>query len=577
MKQRLLNISNLNSIIIVSLVTLLLFVSFAFFQNKREYNETISQAKLNLSRLTEIVSSNVEIGFISVDQTLRRAVERQYFNMLFGKSLKSDMEHNIGIWVNEVPHISALLIADKNAFVDIVVRKEDNSYTKYTNVQEVIKRHVDIHKELNNKDLYITSLSSEKDNQIIASRRLESLQGEFDGLVMAIIDGNHLLKILESSLNEQKVQLAVTHTSNTNDFLLVNDDSVSLFKDVISDFKSESAMSKQVMEKTIDNKFQLFSSHKLNDLPISVLLTIDESGIFKHLNAVKNQYYLFAAIFIVFTGIIITFAYFFDKQVKKSKNSENKALLASQAKSDFLAKMSHELRTPLNAIIGFSEMLSKDYFGKLSPQQTERITDINSCGNHLLELINDVLDFSKGDAGKLTLREEIVDIGKTVNSSIRIIEQKARSNGVNVLNAIEQKDIFIYADRRKIKQIIINLLSNAIKFTPEGGKITISCYEDKESNMVISVSDTGRGIDSKDIPKAMAVFEQVHGDDVDQGTGLGLPLCQMLTQMHGGAFKLESKVGQGTTAYVVIPHSRIRRKTEPNPKIIRQEEAYLVD
>ena len=566
MNQQLLKISNLRTMVIVSTIALLLFVSFAFFQNKREHDETISQAKLDLSRLTEILSSNVEIGFISVDQTLRRAVERQYFNMLFGKSLKSDMEHNINIWVNEVPHISAMLISDENGFVDIVVRKDEESYTKYTNVQDIIKKHVSHHKEFAQNKLYITPLSSEKDSQMIASRRLENLNGQFDGLVLAIIDGNLLINILQTALNEKQVQLAVTHNGETNNLLLSNSNQASFLQPIINNLNDDISSSNKMFEKTIDGKFQLFSGQALKDLPVSVFLSIDESGIFDHINAVKNEYYLFGITFILFISLIITFSYFFDKQVKKAKNSENKALLASQAKSDFLAKMSHELRTPLNAIIGFSEMLSMNYFGKLTPQQNERITDINSCGNHLLELINDVLDFSKGDAGKLTLREEIVDIGKAVNASIRIIEQKARTSGISVLSEVEQKKNYVYADRRKIKQIIINLLTNSIKFTPDGGNIIVKANYDKEGDFVLSVSDTGRGIESKDIPKAMAVFEQVHGDDVDQGTGLGLPLCKMLTEMHGGNFKLESKIDVGTTASIVLPKERNRTNTKATSK-----------
>jgi signal transduction histidine kinase len=156
------------------------------------------------------------------------------------------------------------------------------------------------------------------------------------------------------------------------------------------------------------------------------------------------------------------------------------------------------------------------------------------------------------------LKEEIVDIGKVVNTSIRIIEQRARNNGISVINAVPEEDNLVFADKKKLKQIIINLLSNSIKFTPEGGKIIISSHYDKDKNFVISVSDTGRGMDKKDIPKAMAVFEQVHGEDVDEGTGLGLPLCKMLAQMHDGSFKLNSKVGVGTTAYVTLPNNRLR-------------------
>lgn len=529
---------------------------FSFFQNKREYNETIGQAKLDLSRLTEVASSNIEMGLISVDQTLKRAVERQYFNLLFGKSLNSDMQHNLKMWVTEVPHISAIMITNQQSSIEVAFKRDEYLSIEGRELHEVIKTHFKAQKELAGDELYITRLEGLENNQIVASRRLENLKGEFDGLVVAVIDGKQMINLLQSTLNEKKIEVAILQ--NSGSLLMSSSHEMKVFESVVSNFDLKDKSQNQIIQQKLDNKLRLFSHQSLRILPVSVLLTIDDSGIFEYLNKVQRQYYLFASIFVLFIGLIISFSYLFDKQIKKARNAENKAILASQAKSDFLAKMSHELRTPLNAIIGFSEMIAKEYFGKLSPQQSERIMDINACGNHLLELINDVLDFSKGTAGKLTLKEEVVDIGKVVNVSIRIIEQKARNNGISVINAVPEQDNLIFADRKKLKQIIINLLSNSIKFTPEGGKIIISSHYDKDKNFVISVSDTGRGMDKKDIPKAMAVFEQVHGEDVDEGTGLGLPLCKMLAQMHDGSFKLNSKVGVGTTAYVTLPNSRLR-------------------
>lgn len=560
MKQRFLKISNLSSIVVISLIATAIVLSFSLFQNKRESSETIKQAKNDLSRLTEVASSNIEIGLISVDQTLRRAAERQYFNLLFGKQLNLDMQHNLKMWVTEVPHISAMMITNQRSSIEVAFKRDEYLSIEGIELHNVIKTHFNVQKELASDTLYITQFEGLEPNQLVASRRLQNLQGELDGLVVAIIDSKQLINLLKPTLSEKNIEVAILQ--NSGSLLMSSSSDLKIFESVVSNFDLNDKSTNQIHEQNTDTKLRLFSHQSLGTLPVSVILTIDDSEIFAYMNAVQNQYYMFAIIFVAFIGSIISFAYLFDKQIKKSRSAENKAILASQAKSDFLAKMSHELRTPLNAIIGFSEMISKEYFGKLSPEQSERILDIHACGNHLLELINDVLDFSKGSAGKLTLKEEIVDIGKIVNTSIRIIEQRARNNGISVINAVPEEDNLVFADRKKLKQIIINLLSNSIKFTPEGGKIIISSHYDKEKNFVISVSDTGRGIDKKDIPKAMAVFEQVHGEDVDEGTGLGLPLCKMLAEMHNGNFKLSSKVGVGTTAYVTLPNNRLRPRVK---------------
>jgi len=202
-------------------------------------------------------------------------------------------------------------------------------------------------------------------------------------------------------------------------------------------------------------------------------------------------------------------------------------------------------------------MINSGYFGPLNAKQKERIHDINLCGSHLLQLITDILEFSKGDAGKLELAEEKVDMGEIVNESVRIMSGKIKTKNIHTVIAIEPSLPFLWGDKRKIRQILINLLSNSVKFTPEDGTITVAVRLDQHENMSLIVADSGIGIAENDISKALSVFGQVHRSKSHEGTGLGLPLCKMYAELHDGRLLLTSKIGEGTTVRILFPHQRI--------------------
>ena len=240
--------------------------------------------------------------------------------------------------------------------------------------------------------------------------------------------------------------------------------------------------------------------------------------------------------------------------------AKEEAELHNRAKSEFLANMSHELRTPLNAIIGFSEMIRRETFGPVgSPKYLEYVTDINESGTHLLELINDILDLSKIEAGELELHEQGVDVSRVVRSCLTLVKDRAEAGEIEVKCDSASNLPGLYADERKLKQILINLLSNAIKFTPTGGKVTITSWFNSDDGYVFEISDTGIGIAPEDIPKALTPFRQVDNDMSRKydGTGLGLPLTAALTELHGGSLDLQSEVGVGTTVTVRFPAERI--------------------
>jgi two-component system, cell cycle sensor histidine kinase PleC len=240
--------------------------------------------------------------------------------------------------------------------------------------------------------------------------------------------------------------------------------------------------------------------------------------------------------------------------------ARDEAEYANRAKSQFLAVMSHELRTPLNAIIGFSEMIHSELYGSLGDDRYKQYAqDIHNSGDHLLSIINDILDLSKIEAGQSELNEEEIDLAKMVTSIRRIMHERAAAAGISFLCDSGEGLPWVLADRRALKQILLNLLSNAVKFTPKGGRVELRMAIDPDRTLRIVVSDTGIGINAEDIPRAMAAFGQV--DDSwsrkYEGAGLGLPISRALTQLHGGTLELSSQPGTGTTVTVRLPPERV--------------------
>ena len=234
------------------------------------------------------------------------------------------------------------------------------------------------------------------------------------------------------------------------------------------------------------------------------------------------------------------------------------AAAASQAKSQFLAAMSHELRTPLNAIIGFSEMLSREMFGTLDTRYRDYATNIYDSGRHLLGLINDVLDFSKLEAGRFELQDDVVEIDHIITETVKMIGQQVKRGSLHLIQDLPPQLPRIHADSRRVRQILLNLISNSIKFTPEGGEIKISAGM-TDGELILTISDTGIGMSADDIPKALTRFGQIDSrlSRKYDGTGLGLPLSKRLIELHGGTLAIDSVVGAGTTVTLRFPRERV--------------------
>ncbi|MDD2679484.1 MAG: ATP-binding protein [Candidatus Omnitrophica bacterium] len=260
-------------------------------------------------------------------------------------------------------------------------------------------------------------------------------------------------------------------------------------------------------------------------------------------------------------GDIIRIISRFFEQKRELEKAKIQADAANRAKSDFLANMSHELRTPLNAIIGFAEVMQDQYFGPLNEKQKKYVDNINTSGRHLLSLINDILDLSKVEAGKMELEPENLSLKKDIlEPSLILLQEKAHKHNVSLsLEVAPEADINLAADPKKLKQIIFNLLTNAVKFTPDGGSVEISAKRSQGAAagdfIEISVKDSGIGIKPEDLSKLFQTFSQIESTYTKtvEGTGLGLALTKKLVELHGGKIWVESEFGKGSKFIFSIP------------------------
>jgi len=251
-----------------------------------------------------------------------------------------------------------------------------------------------------------------------------------------------------------------------------------------------------------------------------------------------------------------------------SDEARRRAEEANLAKSRFLASMSHELRTPLNAILGFSEVMAKEVLGRIDNQSyREYARDIHDSGQHLLDLINEILDLSRIEAGRYQLNEEPLALAAVAEDCCHLMELKARTKNIRIVQQFEPSLPRLFADERALRQIVLNLLSNAIKFTPSGGEILVRVGWTAGGGQYASIRDNGPGIPPEEIPIVLSAFGQgtIAIKSAEQGTGLGLPIVQGLMALHGGAFEFRSKLREGTEAIAIFPASRVMEVLPPMP------------
>jgi signal transduction histidine kinase len=527
------------------------------------HQQALSEGKHETERLVRIISDHTELTFLAADLTLRRAVEKQYFNALFGNNLRDDIQNNFTLWVEQNPQISAMLMTDAKGQIQAIYRKL--GYETWLDGRESLHNETYFHvqKEASDNELLFAEPQPNWINDgkfIVMSRRINKLDGSFGGIVVAAVSSNYLTDFYNSLqvagrtkmlLMVEDQKLLIGKLDDPRDLEIIRDELK------VRDVKEmKPGIHTSVTSQGWDKELRIISYSYLPDLHIAIALLMHGDDVFSQWWQERKQDVLLFGVFTLFIALLSAFSLVMLKQIRRGERSEKTAIVASQAKSEFLANMSHELRTPLNAIIGFSEMLDSGYFGVLNSKQKERVHDIHMCGTHLLELINDILEFSKGEAGKLELKEDKINVNALVGECVRFFSERARQQKVDLVDSIP-RDLRIMADQRKLKQVIINLVSNAVKFSYEGGKVEIAARRTEDGRMTITVSDRGIGMAPEDIPKALSVFGQVHKVEGYEGTGLGLPLCKVFVEMHGGKLRIESLKGVGTRVSIILPETRV--------------------
>lgn len=549
------------SVIMVFALGILLYV-----RAEDDYENTVKYARNNAKQLSQIVTDHLTLTLFSVDMTMKKMIEKHNSLSHIEDLADQSIHGNITAWGSQVPNLKALIITDEYGRVRTLYVNDEfkNFYFRGTSLAE--KDYFLIHKV----GSYIDSLYIDSDlvghtrlNHMILSRSLKKPDGSFDGIVMAAVDNSYLLNFLSSMKDFRKNKLAI-FSRDSGKLLFSQASDETEFKWLGEKIKPDSGFVVTQDTITIDDnnnqktkELRIYTLQSLPNFNIILSLMVHGDDVLAGWKLDRINDIIFFGIMMLFAAAAGVFAHILTKQMQKVEASERTAVLASQTKSEFLANISHELRTPLNAIIGFSEMMDAGYFGPLNAKQKERMQDISSCGSHLLELINDVLEFSKADAGKLELREKRCDIAKIIDDSIRIFAERARVEGKELMANVSSSIPSVRADERKLKQIVINLIANAVKFTNKGGHIEVSANLDTDKNILLVVKDNGIGIAPEDIPKALSVFGQAHSQAKYGGTGLGLPLSKMLVELHGGELRLESLKGVGTKVTIMLPTSRL--------------------
>ena len=306
------------------------------------------------------------------------------------------------------------------------------------------------------------------------------------------------------------------------------------------------------------NNLQPGASWRLNDVMGGFAIDIPLGGVLADL---RNESFAIGTVIFLLIGVVgLRMSVAAYRRSHEREAAREQAETANRAKSEFLANMSHELRTPLNAIIGFSEMMLREVLGKLGNEQYRAyVGDIHDSGTHLLKIINDILDLSKAEAGKLTLDEGIFDVRDAVRSVFQLTSVRMFECGLSEMLDVPADLPLLRADERKLMQMLLNLVTNAIKFSEAGGRIEIACRADPAIGLKIAVTDTGIGIAPRDIDRVLEAFEQVDSSLSKQhtGTGLGLPLVKAMMELHGGTLELQSAPGVGTTATLTFPAERL--------------------
>ena len=415
--------------------------------------------------------------------------------------------------------------------------------------------------------------------QVILSRRFLRPDGSFAGVVAATLSRDYMQQFFYTLKIGEEGIIVVSTSDGT---VLVRRPHLDGYigksfalSPLFKDWLPIASSGVFPMRYRVDGRWRIVGYQRVEKLPLVVQVALSRGEVLAHWRSTTlAQGGVAAALLIVFSLMALRLhrelsaRMLAHERLSTTVTELDHARLAaeesSRVKSQFMAHMSHELRTPLNAIIGFSEMIRDALMGPVSTRYRDYARDIHSSGSHLLRLINDVLDLSKVEAGRLELKEEEVDLTKLVGDCRRLVADRVAAGGLVLAAELPPSLPAIRGDELRLKQIVLNLLSNAVKFTHPGGRITLAAGATAEGGIALSIRDTGIGMAPEEIPVALEPFRQLDSafNRRFEGTGLGLPLARRLAELHGATLSLESVKGEGTFATLALPASRVLRGQE---------------
>jgi signal transduction histidine kinase len=577
------------------LIVLILATNAALIIDLKKRDLRVEESQLASASLT--LAEQADRSFQSVDLVLSSVADfMKNQGIVDEASLKRDMaSRDVHILLKDkigaLPQLSAVTLIDGDG--NLV------NFSRYWPIPGVSAADRDYFKALKANPNLKTFISAPVQNRgngawtIFLARRISGQHGEFIGV---------LLGAMELQYFEDFYRLV--SEDNQGSIVLLRRDGVVLVRYPLAAAVGKSFGAEHILQggvagtvraiSPIDGRMRLKAAHALANYPLFVLVTKTEAAALGNWRSAARLISLatvIAAICLALGAVLLRrhlnhqnelahaqaqiadaerARLLAEAEVQRQKEvtdafdamraAKEEAEAADRAKSEFLANMSHELRTPLNAIIGFSDMMTSEAMGPLLNQHYRGyVKDIHASGTHLLAIISDILDLSKASAGKLELSESWFDAREVVNSACRLIRQRIDGAGLTLTITLPPDELSIYADERKLKQILLNLLSNAYRFTPVEGRIECRLALEPEG-VVFAVSDTGVGIAAEHLDRVLKPFVQIEPSyrRMHEGTGLGLALVKAMAELHGGSLRLDSTPGMGTTAFVIFPVTRLK-------------------
>ncbi|MCW5774576.1 MAG: hypothetical protein KIT16_23230, partial [Rhodospirillaceae bacterium] len=420
------------------------------------------------------------------------------------------------------------------------------------------------------------------------TRRISDPSGRFVGVVSGVLDSNYLNSVLNRFRATNGASYALV-LSSAGAYLARSEGSnapigqSAAANNLLQIHLPKASNGSYRAQSNFTGEQRLYSYRKVKNYPVVVVASFARSaalaGWYERLRLSGGFATLIVVGAVIATLLILNQTRKLEQQRVEAFDARLAAEHANRAKTEFLAHMSHEMRTPMNAILGFTEMMSKEVFGPVgSPKYKEYLGHVATSGQHLLQVINNILDLAKVEAGKWVMEEELVDVGRLVADTLQLVGERARAAGVRLEADKAGPPLILQGDPRLLRQILLNLVVNGIKFTEHGGRVRVAWRLEETGAAAIAVSDTGCGMSAGDIARVFEPFGRGSAElaRARHDTGLGLPICKRFAEMHGGALEIASVVGKGSIFTLILPKERARPLPAEPAKASREAEPARV-